>query len=438
VPPLEPFLTAYDPSDLPAYSIDPLGFDRGYGFLADKILPGLTNVADQPRYFSLLCGGVCLAADVTAATSREQAAARRDVVLRLERLWALANVLAEHESRPTLGLRGVLRTQEVARALREQRAKRASVDFQILSRQERYGVIGIYGNVADELRLLDRKALVATPDLGDRLGVAFIQATEMPPAVRRAALKGEDASLDALKAWGERAHVSGAIAKDEARCLGDALHRDPVRTRTVELLNETPPRKRERELARLRRIMKRIEDDDERRDLYESLRCIVAFEACYAQVLLAFERMIWRCRNEPSAAVTSVALAADPVISAVDAQLPPLVHGLADALEEARTEGFRRQLGRLDDVVAFLRRAGAGNTGGLVHALLQRHEDVQRGKWDQGRPKLPWIRKHQGRIALTIANPGTLQSEPVGVHQIAPHPYRCGTADALSHALKAA
>jgi hypothetical protein len=38
-----------------------LGFDRGYTFLADKILPGLTNVANRPRYFGMLCAGVALA-----------------------------------------------------------------------------------------------------------------------------------------------------------------------------------------------------------------------------------------------------------------------------------------------------------------------------------------------------------------------------------------
>jgi hypothetical protein len=37
------------PSDLPGGSIDPLGFERGYLFLADKILPGLTNAAGRPR-----------------------------------------------------------------------------------------------------------------------------------------------------------------------------------------------------------------------------------------------------------------------------------------------------------------------------------------------------------------------------------------------------
>ena len=61
---IQAFLTAYDPVDLPGTSIDPLGFERRYLFLADKILPGLTNVANRPRYFSALCAGAYLAGDL--------------------------------------------------------------------------------------------------------------------------------------------------------------------------------------------------------------------------------------------------------------------------------------------------------------------------------------------------------------------------------------
>ena len=35
----------------------PLGFDRAYSSLPDKVYPGLTNVAAYTRYFSLLCVG---------------------------------------------------------------------------------------------------------------------------------------------------------------------------------------------------------------------------------------------------------------------------------------------------------------------------------------------------------------------------------------------
>lgn len=38
---MQSFLTAHDLSDLPGESIDLLGFERGYLFLADKIPSGL-------------------------------------------------------------------------------------------------------------------------------------------------------------------------------------------------------------------------------------------------------------------------------------------------------------------------------------------------------------------------------------------------------------
>jgi hypothetical protein len=359
-------------------------------------------------------------------------------VLRLERMWALANVLASSEERPTQGLRGVMRTAKVAQELRERGATRTAVNFQILSRQERYGVIGIYGNVADELRLLDRKTLALTPDLGDRLGEAFHDATEMPVGVRRAALKGEDVALGTLAAWGERSHLSAATGKVEARCLGDALHRDPVRTRMVELLDETPWKKAESELGRLERILKRIADDDERRNLYEAVRCILAFEDCYVASVLGFERLIWFCRNVPSSAVPAAELGSDPVIRELAGMLADRASNLERAITDARTDWVRRDLGRLDDVVSFLRRAGAGRADDVVGALLERHEGVQRGKWDQGRPKLPWIRRYDGRIALTLANAGSFEGEPKNVREVAPHPYRLSAADALSSAARAA
>src|SRR5438105_4483313 len=101
------FLTAFDPSDLPGSSIDPLGFDRGYMFLADKILPGLTNVANRPRYLGMLCAGIELAEVDDGDPPKKLYNERRETVLRLERLWALANVMAADGSRPASGIRGI-------------------------------------------------------------------------------------------------------------------------------------------------------------------------------------------------------------------------------------------------------------------------------------------------------------------------------------------
>jgi hypothetical protein len=67
-----PFLSTYDPSDLSGSSIDLLGFERGYLFLVDKILPGLTATAVRPRYFSGL-----LLAPQDSGTEQENIRRRR-------------------------------------------------------------------------------------------------------------------------------------------------------------------------------------------------------------------------------------------------------------------------------------------------------------------------------------------------------------------------
>lgn len=116
---IEPFLTAYDPSDLPGGSVDPLGFDKGYTFLADKLLPGLTNVARMPRYLSMLSAGVALAPVDAHSPERAQFKSRREAVLRFERLWALANVLqAQEKGQPAAGIRGVTYVEEELARLR--------------------------------------------------------------------------------------------------------------------------------------------------------------------------------------------------------------------------------------------------------------------------------------------------------------------------------
>lgn len=105
---LDMFLTAYDPSDLPGGSLDGLGFDRGYMFLADSILPGMTNVASRPRYVSALCAGISLANLDMTDTPHRQRQKRRKCALRFERLWAPANVLASKKLDVSAsGIRGI-------------------------------------------------------------------------------------------------------------------------------------------------------------------------------------------------------------------------------------------------------------------------------------------------------------------------------------------
>ncbi len=433
------FLTAYDPSDLPGTSIDPLGFERGYLFLADKILPGLTNVADRPRYFSMLCAGASLAEVNPADSPRLQYQKRLDHILRLERLWALANVLAGREQQgeelPVAGIRGVTYASAKADSLIRAGSARTDANFQLLSRQVPYGVVGIYGAVADGMRLIDRITLTPTPDLGERLGEGFLEETETPKTLIKAVCSGTAIAVDELAQWGRRSHLAGDAFKCERKCLADALHRNPVRSRMAEILADHPFQGQDdTELKRLARLLPALAKGSGNRDLEEAVRTILAYEVAYRLAMLGFERLLWLCRTLPSAVIEAADIASDPVLDRVRGGLPAAVQSLGNALDSAETELFRQDIHRLEDTRRFLERAAVASsaTVSLVHELMARHADVQRGKFDKGRRKMPWLEVVAGRICLTMTRVGGLRREATDPADTLPHPYRLSSADALN------
>lgn len=432
------FLTAYDPSDLPGGSLDPLGFERGYLLLADKILPGLTNVADRPRYFSVLCAGAFLAEVDVADPPRVQYQKRLDHILRFERFWALANVLASHDQQdeelPVSGIRGVTYASAKAGSLLRAGGNRTDSDFQLLSRQVPYGVVGIYGAVADGMRFIDRKTLTLTPDLGERLGEDFLKHTLTPQALIKAVQDDTDITLSKLAEWGARAHIAGETVPIEQECLAEALHCNPVRSRMAAVLFEHPFLEQDdSELRRLSRLLPDLTTQAENRDLHEAVTAILAYEASYRLAMLGFERLLWLCRTLPSAAIEPADIAGDAVLKRVCSELPATSQGLSSALDSATTEQFRQDLHRLEDTRRFLERAAAAcvSPEALTRELMERHSDVQRGKFDNGRRKMPWLEVTAGRISLTMTRVGGLDREATTHVQITPHPYRLSSADAL-------
>jgi hypothetical protein len=439
------FLTAYDPSDLPGSSLDPMGFERGYLFLADKILPGLTNVADRPRYFSVLCTGALLAGVDPADSPRSQYQKRLDHILRLERCWALANVLASQEQHDgelsASGIRGVTYASAKADSLVRAGAARTDANFQLLSRQVPYGVVGIYGAVADGMRLIDRKTLALTPDLGERLGEGFIQETSVPKALIKAVQSDTKIALDELAQWGRRSHLAGQRVECERKYLADALHRDPVRSRMAEALAGHPFQGQDdTELKRLKRLLPALEREGGNCDLAEAVQTILAYEAAYRLAMLGFERLLWRCRESPSGTIEAADIASDPVLERVRDGLPAAVQSLGNALDSAESDQFRQDLHRLEDTRRFLGQASSAckATASLVHELMERHADVQRGKFDKGRRKMPWIEVAAGRISLTMTRVGGLSREAADPAEITPHPYRLSSADALNKVARGA
>lgn len=437
---VQPFLTAYDPSDLPGSSVDPLGFERGYLHLAEKILPGLTNVASRPRYFSALCAAILISderkRDGAAESPRARYARRLEAVQRFERFWALGCLLASeaHEGLDSTGIRGLRYVQAAARRMQERGDSSTSGDFKLLSRQMTYGMVGIYGSVADGLRFIMRDTLTLGPDIGRRVAEAFVKETELPGSLRSAIAEGGDVGLTSLRAWGQRAHLHTRPQKEEAKALRDALQTNATRARMAELLHQHQS-DGDTELPRLRRIAQSLAPAGEDAHIYEALRAIAAYEACYRLVLLVFFRLLWFCQSQEPFAVELSTAGADPVVTEAHARLRDARAELEASLDAASTPAFCTDLVRLRDARLYLGGAASASSPlALVESVLSRHRDVQRAKVDGGRPKMPWVEVNRGKVVPTLSVAQRVGSEPKLVTDVAPHPYRTFAADQLYQA----
>src|SRR5206468_12177934 len=128
------------------------------------------------------------------------------------------------------------------------------------------------------------------------------------------------------------------------------------------------------------------------------------YEACYQLVMLEFERLLWLCRTLPAAAISASDLNSDPVLQLVCERLPSASQQFGEILDTAQSEQFRIELHRLEDTRRFLECASASSSSpeSLTREVLARHGDVQQGKFDRGRRKMPWLEVTAGRISLTM------------------------------------
>jgi len=432
---LQPFLTAYDPSDLPGSSVDPLGFDRGYTLLADKILPGLTNVASRPRYLSAMCAAIYISDERSVDTDASPRARRERRVAatqRLERLWTLGCVLAsrDDESLSSEGVRGIRYVQAATRRLDETEARDTEGDFRLLSRQLTYGMMGIYASVAEMLKFLDRETLALGPELGERVAKAFVSETGMPNGLQKAIVEGGPVNLTTLKKWATSAHLGAQPGKLEAHALDEAFQASDVRHRMGALLVEHVALDDEPELTRLRRIARALAGVERDPDLREALRAIVAFEECYRAALLAFQRVLWFCQAEPPFQYDLARAGQDEVIALAQLELRGAGARLQAAVDEGVTLTFRENLDRLRDVRAFVEAASGDSTpAGFVERILARHRDVQRAKFTRGRSKMAWLEVRNGAVAPTLAVAQHLNLAPDTIEGMPAHPYRTAAAD---------
>lgn len=190
------------------------------------------------------------------------------------------------------------------------------------------------------------------------------------------------------------------------------------------------------ELLRFSRILQRLSSDSENCDLAEAVRAILAYEDSYRLVTLGLERLLWLCKNLPAASIKPRDIQNDLVLKRIYSELPGAGLRFTEALDSAQTELFRHDLHRLEDTRRFLERASAAcsSPDSLVNELMERHADIQRGKFDKGRRKMPWLEVTAGRISLTMTRVGGLNREVIEPSHLVPHPYRLASAGALVRA----
>jgi hypothetical protein len=248
------FLTAYDPTELPGGSIDPLGFGQGYTALAEALFPGLTGTAGEPAYFPVLCAGLLWADEMGAAgrTRAERRRLRQETALRMERAWGLAvklhwrsatngqNLGSGIEDGDPIVLRGVTYFERECERIERNQVKKVGTKFKVLARQSTYGMLGIYANVASRLGLIDLDDYSLTPALGVPLAESFVsdtlQRTERQEVQRLVQDGSTSVAIETLLRWGKRCHDPTGWPTTAAQSLKSGLLRDPDRTATLRVL----------------------------------------------------------------------------------------------------------------------------------------------------------------------------------------------------------
>jgi hypothetical protein len=437
------FATPYDPLDLASDSIDPLGFQRGYLSLADRFLPGFTTVTANPRYLPMLCAGLRAAEKLYPRIVGQQPAKSRQqrsmVLQNFEKLWALACGLAE-ETRGSPAVDGLRGIRSVRRFLASNAGRQdlSIASFNLLTNQMRYGGIGAYGQMLEACHFVDWNHLTLR-ELGERLAAAFPM-----PAGWSADRPAERVAKDQLQQWGELASLD-QITIAETAALRDGLSGgieaesdDDVRWACLRLLKKAQVTRNESEEMALKRLVDVIEaepaGDARRSAAVRQLSVVTAliepFEQLYQASLFLFDEVRSNATENPAGhsltSLDSQKGCVDAFRAAQKSQREmqrtfeqakainePLSASIAQAMRDSGIMALSDGIARAETPAA------------AVALLLQRHVDVQSGKFDRGLQKAPWLRVEGGVARLTSQRNELRRSAHArSWRNILRHPYR--------------
>jgi hypothetical protein len=383
-------------------SQDALGLGASAERLAERFAPGLTINTRSVRYYQLVVAGAQIAAEQGLANSRS-------VVLRLEKLWALASYLADPDAgaRTGSGLAGITYVRHAARLGNV----RQSLNYRLFQgdSQASVGALGLYRNSAVSL-------LFAGPDgptfLGRRLAEAFIGALDDAKLRRTVVSNGATAPTATLVGFGERAGLFTAIDPATADAAWAGLSSHPNRREAAKALRgaATDQAGLLRRLARTRLFKQPALAAEALEDLHSALSRLLDATV----VIASSERYV-----DPTEVRTS----------------PALVAELDWWKERSATAVEHLEQGQVDREVVELgqRVAGASHPWEAVEILVTRHLLVQARKGRQ-----PWLDWRGGYLTPVAASPN-LGYDPFDLDTVPRgHDFRLVNLQTLTHEITGA
>jgi hypothetical protein len=432
------FPTAYDPLDLVAGSIDPLGFLKGYLALADRFLPSFTTVTTVPRYLPMLCAGLKFAQKLyppnwtaEAAKSRSR---RLEVLRNFEKLWALGcGLAAETKGEPAVaGLRGYMRYVKPFLQANAARSDLSTGDFNLLSNQVRYGGIGTYTQMLHGCHFIDAATLNLRP-MGEKLADCFPAMPGWQPERPNARLAKE-----ALRDWGKQV-CADTITKKEAKLIREGLNGaieaerdDEVRWQCLLLLK----------LARagataepecLAKMGELLNGSSNKSWAWTQLSAIVSiiapFERLYQSLLFLFDELRAAATEELAGfqvlSLNKKSSAKAALVAAIESNRSLKANIERGGKVNAAVTLSIVQAMQESGITALADDVSSTGIADAAHALLRRHFAVQSGKFDRGQPKAPWIRLTNGTAHVTSQRYQLRrESHAKDWRAISPHPYR--------------
>ena len=413
--------SAFDPLDMATDSVDVLGFQRAYVYLANQLLPGFTTITTTPRYLAMLCAAIYNAESLYPSAGRNAQARKKrlEAVLDFEKAWAVACVLAiEHEGEEAVrGLRGIRSVVKYANA---QQRWFSVKDLRLLSNQVRYGGMGAYSTMLEHLELADTTELTIRSKLGERLANSFLKIT----GGISTADSGRKIDREILADWGRKCglhYVPKSEQKEIREALkAEALNRpeDHTRWATLQIIRAAlddgfDPESGEPLL--LQEIQCRAEA---RRANYTgiasgvpgrikvALELVKAFDDFSQAIEYLFTYLRAGATEEGEIKVATLAdECLENSILAID-----LAKQLLKSIESAQKsqpsleDGFRNVLSKnnLDSFTRSL--ANEIKPDQVLHSVLNRHIQVQKSKIEGSEPKASWVNLDVARKTIRLTS----------------------------------